>query len=176
MTRRNFALKSASIIMIVGALFYYNQIMSLAAELSKANEEIEKVIVIQKELASQNTTQEAEGNSEIKNNENNDGEIEEAEETTLEEKAKYKAGVYEGVGQGYGGEIVVQITLGDSEIEDIEVIVADNEDAAYYNMAIDIITEIVETQSAEVDVVSGATYTSNGIIEAVENALSKAVN
>ena len=37
-----------------------------------------------------------------------------------------------------------------------------------------VVADIIKTQSAEVDAVSGATNTSNGIMEAVTNALAEA--
>ena len=162
MTKENFALKLISVVIIVVVLFYYNQMTGLAMELNKANEEIEKVVTMQEELNSQK----AETGGEIKN----------VNEDILEQEGKYQDGVYEGVGQGYGGEIVVQITVEGGAIEDVEITSAENEDAAYYNMALEIIDEIIETRETKVDVVSGATYTSNGIIDAVRYALDKAVN
>jgi len=160
MTKENFVLKLVGIIIIVFTLFYYNQMMGLSAELDKANKEIEKVSVMQKDL----NLQKAEADN--------------AEDTAAAEtvqESKYKDGTYEGTAQGYGGEVIVQITIERDIIVDIEVIAADNEDAAYYNMAIDILDDIMEAQIAKVDTVSGATYTSTGIINAVDDALSKAV-
>jgi len=160
MTKENFVLKLVGIIIIVFTLFYYNQMMGLSAELDKANKEIEKVAVMQKDL----NLQKAEADN--------------AEDTAAAEtvqESKYKDGTYEGTAQGYGGEVIVQITIERDIIVDIEVIAADNEDAAYYNMAIDILDDIMEAQIAKVDTVSGATYTSTGIINAVDDALSKAV-
>ena len=177
MTKRNFALKFISVIMIVVALFYYNQMAGLATELGKANEEIEKVVAMKEELEAQRAEQakKAEDFAGFQENEVS-GEASDVEDNDPEEEANYKEGTYEGVAQGYGGEVIVKVTVDSQEIVSIEVTVADNEDAAYYNMAIDIIPTIIETQSVEVDVVSGATYTSNGIIDAVKDALEKAVN
>ena len=145
MTRRNFVFKLINIVIIVIALFYYNQMMGLAAELNEANEEIEKVVVMQKELELQRAQraeeiEETEGLEEPKVS----GEANDIEETPPEEESKYKEGVYEGTGQGYGGEVTVQVMVDSNDITDIEVTSANNEDAAYYNMAIAIIATYVE--------------------------------
>ncbi|MEI3503626.1 MAG: FMN-binding protein [Anaerovoracaceae bacterium] len=68
----------------------------------------------------------------------------------------------------------MEVTIEDGYISDIQVVSADGEDAAYYNMAIDVLDSIIADQSCNVDVVSGATYTSNGIIGAAKEALGKA--
>ena len=70
--------------------------------------------------------------------------------------------------------MTVKVTVEDGYISDIQVVSADGEDAAYYNMAIDVLDSIIADQSSDVDVVSGATYTSNGIIGAAKEALGKA--
>lgn len=83
-------------------------------------------------------------------------------------------GVYEGSGQGFGGEIVVNVTIKKGSISDIQIKEAKSEDAAYLDNAKKIITVMVKNQTAEVDTASGATYSSKGIIAAVKNALEEA--
>lgn len=85
-------------------------------------------------------------------------------------------GTYEGTGVGFGGDITVSVTIQDGQITDIEVLSADGEDPAYYNQALGVLDEIKTSQSAEVDTVSGATYSSTGLIDAVTDALGKAVS
>ena len=51
---------------------------------------------------------------------------------------------------------------------------ADGEDPAYYDQAVAVIDEMLKAQSSEVDTVSGATFSSTGLIEATEDALGKA--
>ena len=63
----------------------------------------------------------------------------------------------------------------DGKIEAIEVTSAEKEDGAYLAMAEDIIPKIIEAQSAEVDTISGATFSSTGIKNAAEKALEQAV-
>ncbi len=81
-------------------------------------------------------------------------------------------GVYYGTGTGFGGEITVAVTIKDHTIVSIEIISADNEDEAFLNRALAVIDSIINAQSTDVDTVSGATYSSRGIINAVINALS----
>ena len=66
-------------------------------------------------------------------------------------------------------------TVKDGKIEAVEVTSAEKEDSAYLAMAEDIIPKIIEVQSAEVDTISGATFSSTGIKNAAEQALEQAV-
>mgnify|MGYP000550898191 FL=1 len=66
-------------------------------------------------------------------------------------------------------------TVKDGKIEAVEVTSAEKEDGAYLAMAEDIIPKIIEAQSAEVDTISGATFSSTGIKNASEQALEQAV-
>ena len=66
------------------------------------------------------------------------------------------------------------MTIESGEITFIEVKEAEKEDSAYLEMAKDIIEDIVDAQSADVDTISGATFSSTGIREAVTQALEKA--
>lgn len=86
----------------------------------------------------------------------------------------YKDGTYEGTGIGFGGEITVSVTVADGRVTDIAVLSADGEDPAYYDQALAVLDEIVSAQSAEVDTVSGATFSSTGLIDAAADALGKA--
>lgn len=80
-------------------------------------------------------------------------------------------GVYKGTGTGYAGEITVAVQIQDKEIVSIDIL-SSSDDAAFFNRAKAVIDHIIEKQSLDVDVVSGATYSSNGIISAVKNALT----
>ena len=78
---------------------------------------------------------------------------------------------YIGVGKGIGGDLTVKVTMDGDKIAAIEVL-AHGETAGICEAAIEKVpAAIIEAQSAEVDGVSGATLTSNGIKEAVANAL-----
>ena len=88
----------------------------------------------------------------------------------------YKDGTYTGDGQGFGGNIQVQITIADDTLTDIQVVSAEKEDSAYLSQGKAVIDRILEAQSTDVDTVSGATFSSTGILMAVEDALGKAEN
>ena len=47
----------------------------------------------------------------------------------------WKDGTYEGSGQGWGGQIVVSVTIKNGSISDIQIKEAKNEDSAYFNNA-----------------------------------------
>ena len=92
-----------------------------------------------------------------------------AKEGTITDGA-YKDGTYTGEAQGFGGPVDVEV------ISEINITSAEKEDGAYLSMAEDIIPTILEAQSAEVDTISGATFSSTGIKEAVAQALEEAAN
>ena len=83
-------------------------------------------------------------------------------------------GVYTGVGEGYGGEIVLRLTVENGRVVSAEVTEAEDETPAYYNRAAALLPRIIEQQSAELDAVSGATFSSRGILEAAQSALGQA--
>lgn len=81
-------------------------------------------------------------------------------------------GTYEGTGTGYAGAITVSVEIKDKKIVAINVLKVEADDEAFFNRAKAVIDRIIQSQSLDVDVVSGATYSSNGIISAVKNALT----
>ena len=87
----------------------------------------------------------------------------------------YKDGTYTGEADGFGGTIQVEVKIEKSKISEINVISAEKEDGAYLSMAKDIIPKIIDAQSADIDTISGATFSSTGIKNASEQALEKAV-
>lgn len=87
----------------------------------------------------------------------------------------YVDGTYTGSGTGFGGTITVQVTVSNHQIAAINILDASSETAAYFANAQGVISKILASQSPNVDAVSGATYSSNGIIQAVQNALSQAM-
>nr|WP_296190790.1 FMN-binding protein [uncultured Anaerobutyricum sp.] len=86
----------------------------------------------------------------------------------------YKDGTYTGSAQGFGGEIKVKVTVSGQKISAIDITEASGEDEAYLSMAKDIINTMVDQQTVDVDTVSGATYSSTGIKNAVTQALEGA--
>lgn len=80
-------------------------------------------------------------------------------------------GVYKGSATGFSGPVTVAVTILDKKIVSIDILSA-SDDEAFFNRAKGVIDRIISLQSLDVDVVSGATYSSNGIIGAVKNALT----
>lgn len=87
---------------------------------------------------------------------------------------QYADGVYTGSAAGYRGTTQVQVTILSGSITGITVL-STSDDAEFFSRAKSaVISEILATQSATVDTVSGATFSSSGIINAVANALAQA--
>lgn len=86
----------------------------------------------------------------------------------------YADGTYTGEAQGFGGPVSMEVVIEDGKITEVNVLSAEKEDGAYFKMAEDIIPAIISAQSAEVDTISGATFSSAGIKDAVAIALEKA--
>ena len=74
---------------------------------------------------------------------------------------------------GFEGEITVQVTVAEDKITDITLLSAEDEEE-YLSMAKQVIPAILEGQNPNMDAVSGATYSSTGILNAVKLALAKA--
>ena len=95
----------------------------------------------------------------------------EAEEEALP-KLPYADGVYVGSSRGYGGAVRVQVTMENGSIAEVEILDASHETKQFLRRAKRLLTTVVDAQSWEVDAVSEATYTSRGILGAVQNALT----
>ena len=85
----------------------------------------------------------------------------------------WKDGTYYGSGTGFNGEVKVKVVIADGQISDISV-VSHNDDSSFMGQAEGLISDIISSQSTNVDAVSGATYSSRGIINAVRAALKQA--
>ncbi len=92
----------------------------------------------------------------------------------FDDSVTWKDGVYTGSAKGYGGTIKVQVTIKKAKIAAIRVLEHSGESDSYYNKAKRVISRIIKAGTPNVDTISGATYSSNGIINAVKNALKKA--
>lgn len=84
---------------------------------------------------------------------------------------QYKDGTYEGSGTGYRGTTSVKVTVKNGEITDITVESYEDDEQFFSKAESTVIDEILSEQSVNVSTVSGATYSSNGIMEAVADAL-----
>ncbi|MDO4156789.1 MAG: FMN-binding protein [Oscillospiraceae bacterium] len=88
--------------------------------------------------------------------------------------SSYEDGIYQGEAQGYGGKVVVELTITHGSFTDLHILSAEQEDTAYLEAASVLLETILEEQTTDVDGVSGATFSSNGILHATEDALRKA--
>lgn len=82
-------------------------------------------------------------------------------------------GDYEGKGVGYNGNIKVKVTVSGGKITAIEILKTDDDEEYFYDAKKEVIQEILDRQTAEVDAASGATSSSDGIMKAVKNALQQ---
>ena len=87
---------------------------------------------------------------------------------------KLKDGTYQGSAPGYRGTIRVSVTVSDGKIARVDILGYDDDDA-YFSSAVGVINQMIGQTSGNVDSVSGATYSSIGIMNAVNNALNKAI-
>ncbi len=116
----------------------------------------------------------------VSEEETSDSSIKKTEEKDTEKKQTpvgtgsfdLEDGTYRGVGEGYAGKITVSVQIKDKTITDITVVNVEADDDAFFNRAKGVIDKIICSQKLDVDVISGATYSSRGIINAVKNALT----
>ncbi|WKY44840.1 FMN-binding protein [Eubacteriaceae bacterium ES2] len=88
--------------------------------------------------------------------------------------ADIQDGTYTGVADGYGPDLTVSVTVSDNQITAVTVVSHNENNEKYYGRAIDAVpAEIVANQTPYVDAISGATYTSKGIMNAVVDALEQ---
>lgn len=93
---------------------------------------------------------------------------------TPEEELVYADGVYEGVGQGYNGDIILELTITGGTIINIEIVDSSETESIGGAAYSELIVRALEAQDFNLDTVSGATKTTQGFSEALDNALSKA--
>ena len=98
-------------------------------------------------------------------------------EGVFEEPSAYIDGVYTASADGFGGPIIVQVTVAGDAITDITIVSYDGETGSYFARGRKVVSRILESGTpVGVDAVSGATYSSTGILNAVKQALAKAAN
>ena len=102
--------------------------------------------------------------------------LDEDSTNSAQSQSSYTDGTYEGEGTGFGGPVDVKVTIKNGQIQNIEIVSAESEDGTYLETAKGVIPKILDAQTADVDVMSGATFSSTGIKEAVADALKKAGN
>lgn len=84
-------------------------------------------------------------------------------------------GTYEGTADGYHGDIELEVTVESGEVAAIEVLSQSERDDLWEDAWDSVPDAIIEAQATDVDSVSGATFTSEGIVDAVASALEKAL-
>ncbi len=84
----------------------------------------------------------------------------------------YSDGIFSGKGMGYNDYIYVDVTVVDGKISAVEV-TKHREETPYLRRAQALIDVIIQTQNTKVDTITGATMSSLGLIEGIEEALSK---
>lgn len=148
----NFALRLVNLLLILALLWQYQQVATArAATVAARQSEIAEVEAYNTSI------------------------LQAMQQEEEEEAGGLRDGTYEGSGLGFGDTITVSVTIKDGKMTDISVLYADGEDRPYYNQALTMLDEMLSTQSAEVDTVSGATLTAEGLRDAVADALGKAV-
>lgn len=192
MKYQNFIMRILCLLLILAAVVGYNsmqkkdtqaqesqEITALTKRVEKLEEQNTEILSALEEAAKNQEAAIAQAKSDAKDKDN--AAKEDAEEIDTEEESDdsenvYKDGTYTGSAQGFGGTITVQVTLASDEITDIQVTSAPGEDSAYLSQGEGVISSIISAQSTDVDTVSGATFSSTGIINAVVDALGKAEN
>lgn len=192
MKYQNFIMRILCLLLILAAVVGYNsmqkkdtqaqesqEITALTKRVEKLEEQNTEILSALEEAAKNQEAAIAQAQRDAKDKD--DAAKEDAEEADTEEESDdsenvYKDGTYTGSAQGFGGTITVQVTLASDEITDIQVTSAPGEDSAYLSQGEGVISSIISAQSTDVDTVSGATFSSTGIINAVVDALGKAEN
>lgn len=153
MKYKNFVLRLVNLLLILAVLWQYQRVALVrAAAVAERQQQIDEVEAYNAEILK--------------------AQQEEAEQETA---SGYKDGTYEGSALGFGDTITVQVTIQDGKMTDIAVLDASGEDKPYYNQSLPVLDKMLSSQSTEVDTISGATLTSEGLIDAVADALGKAV-
>ena len=89
------------------------------------------------------------------------------------EEAGLAANEYIGEADGFGGKIKVKVTMDGDKIAKIDVLENSETEAVFASAYPSVTDAIVAANSVEVDTAAGATFSSNGLINAVKDALSK---
>lgn len=163
--------RSLNLAVIAAVLLGYNTVLNRREkedQIAQLSAELETTKLQKESLeAAAKTTQNAAASEEAAS----DASAADTDDTTA---SPYLDGTYEGEAEGFGGMITVQVTVKNGQMTDLSILSADGEDSAYLSNAKDIIPKILEAQSADVDTISGATFSSTGIKNATAEALEKA--
>lgn len=134
------------------------------------------VISSQNEITS-NAVVDSVASSNIQASTSNASQAETSSSSTSSSQGAYKDGTYTGSGIGFKGRTTkVSVTVANGKISNIETLSYGDDRKWYERASSSVISKIISKQSTSVDAVSGATYSSKGIMSAVANALSQASN
>ena len=163
--------QSVDVQAVSGATFSSNSIMEAVADALGLEQQTESG-VSEPETESENET--GSGTSDSAENaeesEQADADSEQKESTALDLSA-LADGTYQGEGEGFRGTTSVSVTVENGSITDITITSYADDEQFFSRAAAPIIADIIDTQSLDVACVSGTTFSSNGILEAVANAL-----
>ena len=200
MKNQNFYMRVISVLLVIMAVLFYNSSMKAEENEKEIAALTDKVDTLQEQQSELLSALETIYTSRIQNqttsaadtaagSDTTDGvstdsasaDSSEADDNTTDDTSAdsdyvYKDGTYTGEAEGYGGTIQVEVTLAGDEIKSINVVSAPGEDSAYLSQAESVINSVISAQSTDVDTVSGATFSSTGILNAVDEALGKAEN
>ena len=200
MKNQNFYMRVISVLLVIMAVLFYNSSMKAEEnekEIAALTDKVDTLQNQQSELLSaletiytsrvQNQTASAADtaagsdttdsvSTDSASADNSEADNNTTDDTTTDSDYVYKDGTYTGEAEGYGGTIQVEVTLAGDEITSINVVSAPGEDSAYLSQAESVINSVISSQSTDVDTVSGATFSSTGILNAVDEALGKAEN
>ena len=191
MKNQNFYMRVISLLLVIMAVFFYSNSMKAKEnekEIAALTDKVDTLQEQQSELLSaletiytnrvQNQAASASSDSSTSADTSDSASTDDnsASDDAADADNVYKDGTYTGEADGYGGTIQVEVTLVSDEITSINVVSAPGEDSAYLSQAESVIDSILSAQSTDVDTVSGATFSSTGILNAVDDALGKAEN
>ena len=191
MKNQNFYMRVISVLLVIMAVLFYNSSMKAEEnekEITALTDKVDTLQNQQSELLSaletiytsrvQNQTASAADSDTTDSASADSSEADDntTDDITTDSDYVYKDGTYTGEAEGYGGMIQVEVTLAGDEITSINVVSAPGEDSAYLSQAESVINSVISAQSTDVDTVSGATFSSTGILNAVDAALGKAEN
>ena len=195
MKNQNFYMRVISVLLVIMAVLFYNSSMKAEENEKEITALTDKVDTLQNQQiyilsamqyiytsrVQNQTASAADTAADSDTTDSASADSSEADDNTTDDITTdsdyvYKDGTYTGEAEGYGGTIQVEVTLAGDEITSINVVSAPGEDSAYLSQAESVIDSILSAQSTDVDTVSGATFSSTGILNAVDAALGKAEN
>lgn len=110
------------------------------------------------------------------NNNNNNNNSNNNDNNNPEPSYIYRNGTYSASAYGYDGDVFVEITVENDVITSITARTEESDEWYFSSAQESVISQILSSQNTDVDAVSGATYSSEAIMEAVQKALNSARN